>query len=204
MLKRRMKTRVSMPRDGTCEQHIGGAGTLGRTLIECIKVNKLVKAYKEDPWFKVPENIAPLLKSERLWWKVDKLVIPKDEKLRDKVLVQAHDSIYAGHPGRTKTYDLVSRSFWWPSMRTSVKVHCETCDSCQRVRQNNQKAAGLYQALPIPLLQWDSISMDLITQLPPTENGNTCIVVFVDKLTKMIHVIPTGPKYRDPPPCFFE
>jgi hypothetical protein len=37
--------------------------------------------------------------------------------------------------------------------------------------------------------------MDLINQLPPTENGNTCIVVFVDKLTKMIHVVPTGPKY---------
>jgi hypothetical protein len=63
------------------------------------------------------------------------------------------------------------------------------------VRQNNQKAAGLYQVLPIPLLQWDSISMDLITQLPPTENGNTCIVVFVDKLTKMIHVVRTGPNY---------
>jgi hypothetical protein len=37
--------------------------------------------------------------------------------------------------------------------------------------------------------------MDLITQLPPTKNWNTCIVVFVDKRTKMIHVVPTGPKY---------
>jgi hypothetical protein len=94
-----------------------------------------------------------------------------------------------------KTYDLVLRNFWWPSIRTLVKKHCETCDSCQRVRQNNQKAAGLYQALPIPLTQWHSISVDLITQLPPTKNGNTCIVVFVDKLTKMIHVVLTGSKY---------
>jgi hypothetical protein len=37
--------------------------------------------------------------------------------------------------------------------------------------------------------------MDMITQLPPTKNGNTCIVMFVDKLTKMIHVVPTGPNY---------
>jgi hypothetical protein len=76
-----------------------------------------------------------------------------------------------------------------------VARHCETCDSCQRVRQKNQKAAGLYQALHIPLTQWHSISMDLITQLPPTKNGNSCIVVVVDGLTKMIHVVPTGPNY---------
>jgi hypothetical protein len=37
--------------------------------------------------------------------------------------------------------------------------------------------------------------MDLITQLPPTKNGNTCIAGFVDKLTKMMHVVPTGKKY---------
>ena len=50
------------------KQHIGGAGTLGRAPIECIKVNELVKTYQDDPWFKVQENIAPLLKSERLWY----------------------------------------------------------------------------------------------------------------------------------------
>jgi hypothetical protein len=94
------------------KQHIGGAGTLGRKPIECIKINELVKAYPRLPWFKVPENVAPLLKSDRLWWKDDKVVILNDEKLRDEVLVQAHDSIYACHPGRTKTYDLVSRNFW--------------------------------------------------------------------------------------------
>jgi hypothetical protein len=123
------------------------------------------------------------------------LVIPNDEKLKDKVLVQAHNSIFAGHPRSTKTDEVVTRNFWWPGVRSSVAKHCETCDSYQRVRQDNQKAAGLYQALPIPLTQWHSILMDLITQLPPTKDGNTCIVVFVDKLNKMIHVVPTGPKY---------
>jgi hypothetical protein len=42
------------------KQHIGGAGSLGRTPIECIIINELVKAYQKDPWFKVPENVAPL------------------------------------------------------------------------------------------------------------------------------------------------
>jgi hypothetical protein len=87
------------------KQHIGGASSLGHKPGDCMKVAKLIKAYPKDPWFKVTENITPLLKSEGLWWKDDKLVIPNDEKLKDKVLVQAHDSFFAGHRGRTKTYE---------------------------------------------------------------------------------------------------
>ena len=32
--------------------------------------------------------------------------------------------------------------------------------------------------------------MDLITQLPVTQKGNDAIVVFVDKLSKMVHIAP--------------
>ena len=32
--------------------------------------------------------------------------------------------------------------------------------------------------------------MDLITQLPETERGNTAIVVFVDRLSKMVRLVP--------------
>ena len=35
--------------------------------------------------------------------------------------------------------------------------------------------------------RWSSISVDLITGLPVTVNDNTCIVVFVDRLSKMVH-----------------
>jgi hypothetical protein len=84
------------------KQHIGGAGTLGHKPVDYIKVNDPIKYYPRDPWFKGTENITPLLKSDGLWWKDDKLVILNDEKLKDKVLVQAHDSILAGHPGCTK------------------------------------------------------------------------------------------------------
>ena len=33
--------------------------------------------------------------------------------------------------------------------------------------------------------------MDLITSLPKTKDGYDAIVVFVDRLSKMIHAIPT-------------
>jgi hypothetical protein len=84
------------------KQHIGGAGTLGHKPVDFIKANELIKAYPRDPCFKVTEKVTPLFKSDGLWWKDGKLVIPNDEKLRDKIFVQAHDSFFAGHPGRTQ------------------------------------------------------------------------------------------------------
>jgi hypothetical protein len=46
------------------------------------------------------------------------------------------------------------------------------------------------QPLPIPEKQWQTMTLDLIVSLPPTLEGNTSLVVFVDKLTKMIHIAP--------------
>jgi hypothetical protein len=52
---------------------------------------EIIKAYPKDTWYKITENITPLLKSDGLWWKEDKLVIPNDEKIKDKVLVLLQD-----------------------------------------------------------------------------------------------------------------
>ena len=40
--------------------------------------------------------------------------------------------------------------------------------------------------------------MDLITQLPKSKGGHDAIVVFVDRLTKMIHAIPTTTNVNTP------
>ena len=42
----------------------------------------------------------------------------------------------------------------------------------------------------MPQRAWASVSLDLITQLPETAKGNTQIVVYVDRLTKMCHLSP--------------
>lgn len=72
-------------------------------------------------------------------------------------------------------------------MRKDVKRYVQTCHSCQRAKSTNQKRAGFLVPMDIPLRHWSRISVDLITQLPETVNGSTCIVVFVDRLNKMVH-----------------
>ena len=119
------------------------------------------------------------------------MVIPNDQGIKDKVFYMSHDSCIAGHPGRSKTKDLVARSYWWPGLYRDTVHYVSQCDSCQRIKADSQKPKGLLQPLPIPGKAWEEVTMDLITDLPLAQDGSDSIFVYTDKLTKMIHLAPT-------------
>ena len=58
------------------------------------------------------------------------IYVPKNAKLRRKIVAQHHDSMIAGHPGRWKTLELVSRSYWWPQMSRYIGTYIRTCNLC--------------------------------------------------------------------------
>ena len=58
------------------------------------------------------------------------------------------------------------------------------------MKDANRKAFGALQPLKIPERPWSSVSMDFITHLPRTAAGYDAITVFVDRLTKMVHLVP--------------
>ena len=55
------------------------------------------------------------------------------------------------------------------------------------MKSNSRAKARLLKPLEIPSRKWAHITTDLVTDLPES-NGFTAIVVFVDKLTKMVHL----------------
>ena len=63
--------------------------------------------------------------------------------------------------------------------------------TCQSNKARNSQLVGLAQPIPHPPRRWNQVTMDLITQLPRTKEGNDAIVVIVDKCSKMIHCIAT-------------
>ena len=60
------------------------------------------------------------------------------------------------------------------------------CDTCLHVKYQWRGPASFLQPLPIPEQKWQSVSMNFITNIPLTIQGHTGIVVFVDRLTKMV------------------
>ncbi len=102
-----------------------------------------------------------------------------------------HDSPFAGHVGINKTKHLVSRYYWWPSMDADVTQYVQQCHSCQTVKARQRKPSGALIPLELPMVPWECITLDFITQLPVSDKGFDAIMVVVDKVTKMVHIIPT-------------
>src|SRR4051812_36700374 len=130
------------------------------------------------------------------------IYVPDHASLRQDILYDHHDSPCAGDLGQARTLELVRRQFYWPTLIKDAKEFVNSCEECQRNKLSHQKAAGMLQPLLIPDRKWDVVTMDFITQLPPTKNGHDAIFVVVDKLSKTIKAIPTvttvtAPKVAD-------
>ena len=68
-------------------------------------------------------------KDEHLWCQ-GKIWIPNDEGLRTSLIRKNHDELLAGHGGTAKTTELVSRQYYWPRMRETIKRYVKNCDIC--------------------------------------------------------------------------
>jgi hypothetical protein len=102
-----------------------------------------------------------------LWFK-ERLVVPKREALKKKILDEAHTSRYSIRPGSTKMYHDLRQRFWWTRMKREVACHVSDCDTYRKVKAYYMKPGGLLQPLSIPEWKWDDISMDFIVGLPMT------------------------------------
>lgn len=119
-----------------------------------------------------------------------RLCVP-DSILRLRFIQEAHDTPTGGHPGRDRTLARLARTFYWPSMSRDVAAFTRTCDICQRTKASNHLPLGLSQPLAIPAQPWTDIAMDLATDLPESPSGHDAILVFVDRLSKGVHLAPT-------------
>ncbi|XP_044717007.1 integrase core domain-containing protein [Hirsutella rhossiliensis] len=78
---------------------------------------------------------------------------------RERIWVPNHEPLR--HPGRDMLKSLLSRKFYWPGLDSDP--------------------------LPIPDRIWSELSIDFVTDLPPTKsNGSTNLMVVTDRLSKSV------------------
>jgi hypothetical protein len=82
-------------------------------------------------------------------------------------------------------YKDLKTHYWWYGMKRDIVEYVSLCDTCQRVKAEHQRPAGLLQPLKIPEWKWEEIRMDFIVGLPRTQVGYDSIWVIVDHLTKV-------------------
>jgi hypothetical protein len=83
-----------------------------------------------------------------LWFK-DRLVVPRKEALKKKILDEAHTSRYYIHPGSIKMYHDLRQQFWWTRIKRETARYVSKCDTCQKVKTDYMKPGGLLQSLSI-------------------------------------------------------
>ena len=115
---------------------------------------------------------------------------PTSTTLILEILQQYHDSPLAGHYRVARTQALVAQYYTWPGLAMAVSSYVGSCDTCARNKVVRHAPYGLLSLLPIPPKPWASVSLEWITDLPPS-HYHDAILVMVDRLSKMALLIPT-------------
>jgi hypothetical protein len=85
--------------------------------------------------------------AEGVVWFKDRMCVPDIKSIRELILKEAHETTYSIHPGSEKMYQDTKKRFWWYNMKREIAEYVAICDSCQGIKAEHQRPAGLLQPL---------------------------------------------------------
>ena len=118
-----------------------------------------------------------------------RVVVPQLTDLREEILREFHCSRFVVHLGGTKMYQDLRRQYYWSGVKRHVGDFVRRCLTCQQVKAEHQKPAGLLHPLGVAKWKWENVTMDFMTNLPPTQQKHVAVWVIVDRLTKSVHFL---------------
>jgi hypothetical protein len=189
------KNKIEVVSSGTLD-YISVDSTLLDQIIMDQLSDKGVQIIKEMLNQKIEKYQCFCQDRKRILWFENRLVVPKNEDLKRKILDEAHLSKFSMHPGSNKMYHDLKPLYWWTRIKREIAKYVSQCDTCQRIKASHLKLVGALQPLSIPSWKWDYISMDFILGFPNTSRHHDSIWVIVDRLTKTAHFIPVHSTLR--------
>ncbi|KAE8980484.1 hypothetical protein PR001_g24264 [Phytophthora rubi] len=106
-----------------------------------------------------------------------RLVVP--ESLCPDLLHYAHEDFQGGHQGITRTHEKLRSEFYWPGMYADMESFVKECVDCASGKgrpPNPGPPPGNIE----PRYPFEVVSMDFVTHLPKSEQGNTFLLLFQD------------------------
>ena len=122
--------------------------------------------------------------------KEGKVYVPKDKELRVEIIWLHHNMSTAGHGGRWKMAELVTRNYWWPGVTRDVGRYVEGCDLCQKMKNRTEEPVGKLKLSEVLRKPWTHLMVDFITKLLIVA-GKDVILVVCDWLLKITYFVAT-------------
>lgn len=115
---------------------------------------------------------------------VDQIVLPG--MLASQLIEFYHD--HQAHPGTDRTLRTILNRYWWESVRTDVKMYCDSCQFCRFQKNHHHNVTPTIQLYAAPSHPFEEIHIDL-TEVSESRRKNWLILVVKCALTAAIELV---------------
>ena len=194
-LAKRRRTALSKSRNVLIGVSDAGSASVGSHSFQKHEVS----IDSDSPFSSLPSG-AEMSDPEKEYWKLQdslllfrgRLYVPPG-LLRREVVRLNHDDPLAGHFGFARTLAFIQRKYYWPGMKKDIKSYVDTYDTCHRIKPVRHKPYGELSSLPPPRAAFTDLTMDFITDMPPSEFHGIVydsIFIVMCRYTKLARYVP--------------
>ncbi|XP_052490271.1 uncharacterized protein LOC128042904 [Gossypium raimondii] len=156
-----MNTSLALSDDGSILVELRARPLFLQQICEAQKNNSELQAKRAQ--CELGDDLDFRIRSDDCLMFRDRICVPRDDELIQKILHEAHSGGLSVHPGSTKMYNDLKTLYWWPSMKKDSSEFVSRCLICQQVKAEHQVPSGLLQPVMVPEWKWDRITLDFVT-----------------------------------------
>ncbi|KAA3461200.1 reverse transcriptase [Gossypium australe] len=180
-----MNTRLTLSNDGLVLAQLRARAVFLQQIYEAQKSDSELQAKRalcessSDSDFQIGSDDCLMFR--------DRVCVPKNDEIIQKILYEAHNICLSVHPGSTKMYNDLKKLYGWLGMKRDTSEF--------QVKVEHQVPSGLLQPIMVPEWKWDRITMDFVTGLALNPKKKDVVWVVVNRVTKSAHFIPIRTDY---------
>lgn len=117
-----------------------------------------------------------------------KLWIPQE--LTEELIAKVHMPPQVAHGGNSKTLSRLKRWYYWPNMAQQVFAFIKNCDICKGTKASNIISRPPMGRQIVVERPFQFIYADILGPYPRSRDGNTAVLVCLDKFSKFPFAYP--------------
>ena len=144
-----------------------------------------------EGWFKIKNIIRDIFAETDIIITVcrDEVNIP-DPAIRQKIIQEIHESLFAGHKGVTKTYNKIRQRYFWINMKKDVENFIHACISCQKKKLVRVKTKQPMVITDTSIDVFEKIALDIVGPFEVSQDRYRYILTMQDDLSTFSLAVP--------------